>query len=86
MREFLPRRRSVRPGYGVSGRAGATLGFAYATAWLIYDVATRHWLGLLAVAGMDAGFGWLARHAARQRRELEAWREELKRLRRGPGR
>jgi hypothetical protein len=48
-------------------------------------VATRHWLGLLAVAGMDAGFGWLARHAARQRRELEAWREELKRLRRGPG-
>jgi hypothetical protein len=48
-------------------------------------VATRYWLGLLAVAGMYAGFGWLARHAARQRRELEAWREELKRLRGGRG-
>jgi hypothetical protein len=56
---------------------------ACATARLIYDVATRHWLGLLAVAGVYAGFGWLARHAARQRCELEAWREELQRLRRG---
>jgi hypothetical protein len=36
------------------------LGFASATAWLVDDVATRHWLGLPAVAGTHAGFGWLA--------------------------